>query len=276
MSSLLVPLPPLSSGRAAAPGGRALPAQKKHRSIGITTSLWCIAVFLVWDAAGFLATAFDYARVSGARPDDAPSYTMAAYLRDTYTRADSDAIIYWLSFAPIVAFVLWIARRSGAPLAEHFPLKPFRIWDLLAGVGLVAVSFVGLSMAYDLAGLDWRSSWAEDLHKDAVRRGWLIPSALTFVVGAPVLEEMVFRGVLFRGWAASRIGPAGAVVLTSALFTGIHAQYTAPELAMIFCDGLVLGLLRHRSGSLLLPMALHALVNLYCVLHDGTLHGFGS
>lgn len=207
---------------------------------------------------------------------EASFYSLGTYFAEADTRADSDAIVYFVSFALMVSLLLWIGRLSRLPLSEYFALKAFRGWDLLAGAGAVAICYSGFDVMYAAFGVDNSSTWWDDLYKDAVGRGWVVPLALTLVLGAPVLEEGVFRGVLFRGWAASRIGPAGTVVLTSALWTLIHTQYVAPELVILFCDGLVLGFLRHRSGSLLLPMALHALINLQCVLDAGTRHGFGG
>lgn len=85
---------------------------------------------------------------------------------------------------------------------------------------------------------------------------------LGIVVGAPLLEEFVFRGLLFRGWRDSALGLHGAVAVTSIIWTLLHAgQYGAATLLWVFALGLVLGYARHYTGSLWVPIGMHALNN---------------
>jgi uncharacterized protein len=86
---------------------------------------------------------------------------------------------------------------------------------------------------------------------------------LGLVILAPVAEELIFRGVLFARISVTRLGPAGAIVLPAILFALLHVQYTAIEGAFIAVDGLFFGLARYRTGSLLLPMLLHASGNAF-------------
>jgi membrane protease YdiL (CAAX protease family) len=90
-----------------------------------------------------------------------------------------------------------------------------------------------------------------------------LPVALVIVLVAPVLEELLFRGYLFKAWRHTRLGLSGTLVLTSALFALLHwGQYHWVQLAFVFVLALGLGLAREKSGSVLLPMILHALNNL--------------
>lgn len=86
--------------------------------------------------------------------------------------------------------------------------------------------------------------------------------AFVVIVVAPVFEEMFFRGFMVTGLANSAAGPAGAVVISSMLWSGIHLQYDFYEVGVIFVIGIVLGWARVQSGSVLLAIGLHALVNL--------------
>jgi hypothetical protein len=85
---------------------------------------------------------------------------------------------------------------------------------------------------------------------------------LAIVVLAPFMEETLFRGFLFEGILHSRLGRAGAIVLTSLLWSLIHVQYDAYGIATIFVSGLLLGYVRLRTGSLYATMFLHGLMNL--------------
>lgn len=84
--------------------------------------------------------------------------------------------------------------------------------------------------------------------------------AMSFI--APVIEELIFRGYLFNAWRYSRLGLYGTVVLTSVLFALIHGfQYSAFNVFTVFFASLLLGLAREKTGSLLVPFAMHSFNN---------------
>jgi membrane protease YdiL (CAAX protease family) len=93
---------------------------------------------------------------------------------------------------------------------------------------------------------------------------WVLWLALG--VAAPVFEEICFRGFIFKGLAASRLGWYGAAVVTSVLWAAIHVQYGWYEISVIFALGLVLGVVRAMTNSILLTMWLHSLVNLLATI----------
>jgi len=84
------------------------------------------------------------------------------------------------------------------------------------------------------------------------------------VIAAPIFEELVFRGFIFKGLKNSPLGITGTIVITSILFTLIHAgQYDITVLAILFPLAVILGLARLRSGGIYLPIYLHFVNNLY-------------
>jgi uncharacterized protein len=82
------------------------------------------------------------------------------------------------------------------------------------------------------------------------------------VVAAPVYEEIFFRGFLFEGILWSRLGPVGAVVITSLVWAGVHLQYDYFELSMLLIFGLVIGVARLRTRSIVTCIAMHFFFNL--------------
>ncbi|HEY1090278.1 MAG TPA: CPBP family intramembrane glutamic endopeptidase [Burkholderiaceae bacterium] len=86
----------------------------------------------------------------------------------------------------------------------------------------------------------------------------------------PIAEELAFRGLLMRLLGRTRLGLAGAIVVTAALWAAIHVQYAPALLLMIFVDGIVLGLARHFTASLYVPMAMHVLGNLFSIYQSLT------
>jgi membrane protease YdiL (CAAX protease family) len=83
------------------------------------------------------------------------------------------------------------------------------------------------------------------------------------VVGAPLFEEFFFRGFALTGFRYSRLGAVGAVALTSLGWTALHTQYDLIDLSDLFLMGLLLGYARIRTGSLYIPIGMHALNNLW-------------
>ena len=84
---------------------------------------------------------------------------------------------------------------------------------------------------------------------------------LTLVVVAPIGEETLFRGFLFRGWHRSPRDAWVAIIAIALLWAITHVQYNPYFMAQVFVIGLVLGWFRWKSGSTILTMLLHGLVN---------------
>jgi membrane protease YdiL (CAAX protease family) len=82
------------------------------------------------------------------------------------------------------------------------------------------------------------------------------------VTAGPVLEELVFRHLLFR-LLGERIGPAAAAVISSLLFSLIHAPDSAGLFAAYLAAGLCLCSLCHARRSLYPALGTHALSNLF-------------
>jgi len=98
----------------------------------------------------------------------------------------------------------------------------------------------------------------------AVRDQYGTITALWIVgITAPVVEEFVFRGILYRAFSA-HIRPLWANVVQAALFSAMHMNLKAAVVLFLF--GLVLGTITRRSGGLLGPMVMHAAFNLIAAL----------
>jgi membrane protease YdiL (CAAX protease family) len=85
---------------------------------------------------------------------------------------------------------------------------------------------------------------------------------LTICIMPGIFEELAFRGVIF-GNLKHMLTPKRAQILTAALFAGIHFNPLLFPYHLLI--GLFFGLLRTRSGTLLVPMFAHALHNFFVV-----------
>ncbi|MFX6031676.1 CPBP family intramembrane glutamic endopeptidase, partial [Acinetobacter baumannii] len=64
-----------------------------------------------------------------------------------------------------------------------------------------------------------------DVLKSAQADGALWLLVLAFCVAAPISEELLARGFLYRGWSESFLGVPGAILLSSLVWTIVHLQY---------------------------------------------------
>jgi membrane protease YdiL (CAAX protease family) len=122
-------------------------------------------------------------------------------------------------------------------------------------------------------GRETSAGFMVDVLKSARAEGALWLLVVAFCVVAPVTEELLTRGFLYRGWSESVLRPAGAIVLSSLVWTAMHLQYDWFFFAEVFSIGLLFGYLRYRSGSIWLTVILHGLNNFAATLQTLWLAG---
>jgi membrane protease YdiL (CAAX protease family) len=88
---------------------------------------------------------------------------------------------------------------------------------------------------------------------------WLILIAAG--IGAPLAEELLFRGLIFGGLRRTPLGFIGATLITAGSWAALHASYSIYGLGAIALIGLYLAWLRERTGGLLTPVVCHGVYN---------------
>jgi membrane protease YdiL (CAAX protease family) len=147
--------------------------------------------------------------------------------------------------------------RPGWTGGAYLGFVPTRLRPVLAWLFLFLVL---------LGGLEWLGSALErpvpEFMTEAYRTASFLPLLwLAIVVVAPLFEETFFRGFMFRGIESSVLGKPGAVVLCALVWTGIHAQYDLYNLGVIFVVGIMIGIARAKTGSIIPPLLMHATMN---------------
>jgi membrane protease YdiL (CAAX protease family) len=94
---------------------------------------------------------------------------------------------------------------------------------------------------------------------------WMLAAAV-LGIGAPLSEELLFRGFLQSALAKSRLGFWGAALVSTLLWAAMHAGYSLVGLAEVFLIGLLLSWLLWRTGSLRVTIFCHGLYNSLIVL----------
>src|SRR5271169_884067 len=121
---------------------------------------------------------------------------------------------------------LWLAiRTSRTPFADYLALRRPSWSNLLLGVAGLAVLVMGWDLLSRATGREIEPGFMGDVLKSARADGALWLLVIAFCVAAPVSEEFFARGFLYRGWSESSLGPMGAILLSSLVWTSLHLQY---------------------------------------------------
>lgn len=167
--------------------------------------------------------------------------------------------VFLISGAPPAIGVLWVAiRMAGREFGEYLALN----WPT-GGEIVRALAITTIFMSIEAFVLSKMSTGGYQFDPTLIVGGasgllvWLIGGC----IAGPLMEELVVRGFLFRGWSESFLGPVGAIVLTSAVWALNHTQYDWFGRAVIFAFGLVLGHLRWTSNSTWTPVVAHSACN---------------
>lgn len=171
------------------------------------------------------------------------------------------------TLAPWVALAGWpilATRRRGNGAVIDLGIR--LTWRDV-GIGLVG-GVISLAVAAALAGLSTLlfgefTSSAGDVAAElteAAGRPVVVLFAFLLAFGAPVVEELAFRGLVFAGLRKHGFSPAVTIALSALIFALFHLE--PARILVVGGVGLVLGFLRWRTGSLGAGIVAHCVNNL--------------
>jgi membrane protease YdiL (CAAX protease family) len=170
-----------------------------------------------------------------------------------------------------VAFALGAARLNGSPASALGLVRaPSRAW--------IAVPFLcaGLLLTSELHNIVLHFfPYPEEMGEATHPEGFLavLEWGVVLMLVLPTTEELFFRGLLQPG-LVRRAGARRAILLTAALHGLAAFLVRGPHVAPSIAAGaLLLGFIRHSSGSLLPALGLNALFGFVTLL--ATLGAFG-
>jgi len=175
-------------------------------------------------------------------------------------------MLYEVAMNVCIAFGLWavLGFRQGSVvnflgLRAKSPLRVLGLALLFLGAaypGLILMVLLTKALAH---GSD--EQMLVTLFRDEARDGHMRGTGMIFVSAAlvaPLIEEFVFRGY-FYATLKRYLGIGFAALLTSALFALVHVNLAS--LPALFYLALCLTLAYEWTGSLLVPITMHALFN---------------
>lgn len=217
-------------------------------SVGVALGAWVAAYVAALPLQALVIAAFGR---GGDDPDTWPTSVTAVSI-----------LCLWIPF--VVGLVIVSRRFGGASFVRDYRVG-FRPVDLL-GVPLgLAAQFVVLPLLY------WPlSTWfpgafdSDDVERRATELWdrafgiWILVLVLIVAVGAPLVEEFVYRGLILQS-LEGRFNDVVALVVSAAWFAAIHLQPV--ELPGLFVVGLVFGLCWQRSGRIAMSVLAHVAFN---------------
>jgi uncharacterized protein len=230
----------------------------QNRSLIVTTVVGLLALIVYYTASwGALSVLVQW---QGAT---LPTGNQARYLQLMQDGWLTLAMVVASPFTVLVVLVaIWVRRES---VSDYLAL----VWPARLELARGLVMNFALLFAWSVAGQMTGHKTPEIMvleFQSAQQNSWFGLLLISLCVAAPLTEELVVRGFLFRGLSQSFLGPVGAIVLTSAAWAAIHIQYDLFGKSEIFTIGLLYGYLRYRSGSTWLTALIHAATNLLILM----------
>lgn len=160
-------------------------------------------------------------------------------------------IVFYLVLLGLGIGYLKLCRED---VKKRLHLKPLRPAAALLSVLLAFTILPFISLINNVSQLIFRDFITSSV-STASQNPWLSILALSVLPG--IVEEVLFRGVLYSGLRKAR--PIKGILLTALFFGIAHMNFN--QFSYAFVLGLVLGLLLEASDSIYSCMLLHAAFN---------------
>jgi membrane protease YdiL (CAAX protease family) len=188
-------------------------------------------------------------------------------IEDIGSNGSALTVAFLVSVPLVLGFIALAVRLARIDFADYLGLHWPGWRDIGIGVALLATVLLVAGTTEQLLGVN-EPSFLFDTYGTAQSAGMLPLMFLAFVILAPLQEEILFRGFLYRGLAPA-LGPAATITLLSGVWAVLHVQYNWFFMVEIFALGLAFGWLRWFSGSTLLTILLHTSNNCLAMLVAG-------
>jgi len=177
----------------------------------------------------------------------------------------------WLPLAVAVGpiaellYVHWVGRRKGRGIELDFGFR-YRKGDF----GIGATLFLAAMVTGAIIAAIWvaiagepPSAAAIDIAEESGEDGgltiWIILFALIGAILVPIVEELVFRGLLWSALEKRGLSPNWTLAITSVVFAGFHLELARTP--VLLAIGVLLGLGRRRTGRIAPSIIAHMIIN---------------
>jgi membrane protease YdiL (CAAX protease family) len=237
------------------------PARHEPRTLGFwLTALWGLLIIIAFFVGQLVPIGYLLLRHDGPLDSLVDIQTALIKIASPPSTVALSAI---MGLPGLLIPIYFAVRFTRLSFTEYLGLR----WTNWKNFAFGIVGMVVILGAWELISAvtgreEASSSFMIDMLKTARSDGtvWLL--VIAFCVAAPISEELMARGFLYRGWSDSPLRVPGAIILSSVVWTVLHLQYDWFALLNVLSLGLWFGYLRYRTHSTYLTMVLHGLNNL--------------
>jgi uncharacterized protein len=221
----------------------------------VMTVIWTVMTFLVGSVAALVYGLAVY----GADPLS----ELITKLDDVNVRYDGvfTSHVYLASSVVQFAFFVVLIQYRRWSVTDYLALNLPKVRTIV----VYAVALIALLLAVEgvtrLLGHGPTTEFQIVSYRTAKAAGQLPLLFFVIVLVAPFIEEVVFRGFLYRGFVRRPGHEPYAIVIISILFMAAHPQYDWVPLLSVFVLALFLGWARWTTNSTGLTVLLHMLTN---------------
>lgn len=163
----------------------------------------------------------------------------------------------------LVFFTIYKLVFAKDKAEAKLSLNPtYSVKCLVTGVGVSGVSLLWIMLAEQLPALK-DSLNAMNMGNENIGGGSFLGAVVVAVIGAPLIEEIVFRGIVFR--SLRRVSPPWVAILASSVLFGLYHMNTV-QIVYATLMGLVAGIIYEKSNNLLFPILIHVANNLVAAI----------
>lgn len=187
--------------------------------------------------------------------------------KEIFGRVTNDSnfifLLFFTNLVIVVAALCGVIKlKKNSNIKEYLAinrisLNQFLFWGIVAFIFIAAGYFIPY-----FRGISQTVQYQFYINMyNSTTHHWIF--FITLAITGPLIEELVFRGFMFSGFASSFLRPAGAIIVTALLWAGLH-YFTGGLFLMFYLiiPGLAVGIARYKTNSLLTPIMMHSLVNL--------------
>lgn len=189
---------------------------------------------------------------------------LASTLGGRTTSPETDGLVVGaaiLGASVVGGAVLYLVLRQR-DAASYLALRRPTPMAVATAIGLSALTVV----IFDAARFATTGSVVPPVWLEIYRTGPLALLVVAFAVAAPIFEESFFRGFLHHSLVPTRFGVPGTIALVAVLFTLAHGAEDVVSVLDVLTSAVLLGVLRHKFGSIVPGIAAHAFGNLQAIV----------
>jgi uncharacterized protein len=162
---------------------------------------------------------------------------------------------YMISIGGTIYLIILIRNKTHTTTSFDFRIINLKIlpWLLVATAGLI------FGIVSPIVSLIPLNDFFRKLFMEMAGRTGILSFA-AIAIAAPVLEEVLFRGIILDGFL-KRYGPVKSILISSLLFGALHLNPW--QFVGAFLLGTLMGWIYYRTGSLALTICIHFMNNFF-------------